>query len=428
MKNPIGKPVVCAQGNQEAFVSLHAKRLDAESTLDDLIVSCPSLLPIEQINEDFADPVLVIKQFGIDGNRIDVLLVNREGRITIVESKLKKNPEAKRKVFGQILDYATSIHNLDYETFSAKCGEYTKDTETPRDADDPLASMMEEFCDGFDAAEFRKKVTNGLELGRFLLVILGDKVHDELAEMVQFLTDHSQLGFEFAAVEFMHFESKDQNQKHKLIVPRVVEVYAREFIRWEPDQTSVAAQELNKASHTSSGRKRQKLSEVEAIATFRSGVLELPEGEQTLKQIERLADECLKTEISMEYKSSGNNRIAYYYPPKWEGEEKFNLFQCNKAGQLETYFLQYMCDKTCLPDSIWINHWTKLGEITGAGTLVKKPTPSVPNQHKFLDVTGKPPAIIDVLGINGEHVEAISHLLGETANAIMKASEALNDS
>ena len=88
MKNPIGKPVVCSQGNKEAFVSLHAKRLDAESTLDDLIVSCPSLLPIEQINEDFADPVLVIKQFGIDGNRIDVLLVNREGRITIVESKL----------------------------------------------------------------------------------------------------------------------------------------------------------------------------------------------------------------------------------------------------------------------------------------------------------------------------------------------------
>ena len=60
--------------------------------------------------------------------------------------------------------------------------------------------------------------------------------------------------------------------------------------------------------------------------------------------------------------------------------------------------------------------------------MVKKPTPNVPNQHKFLDVTGKPPAIIDVLGINGEHVEAISHLLGETAKAIMEASEALNDS
>ena len=76
MKNPIGKPVVCAEGNQEPFVSLHAKRLDAESTLDDLIVSCPSLLPIEQINKDFADPALVIPQFGIDGNWVDVLLVN----------------------------------------------------------------------------------------------------------------------------------------------------------------------------------------------------------------------------------------------------------------------------------------------------------------------------------------------------------------
>jgi len=426
MENLIGKPVFCTQGNQEAFVSLHAKRLDAESTLDDLIVSCPSLLPIELINDDFADPVLVIKQFGIDGNWVDVLLVNREGRITIVESKLQKNPESKRKVFGQILDYATSIHNLDYETFSTKCGEYSKNIETPRDSNDPLGSIMEEFCDGFDAADFRKKVANGLELGRFLLIILGDKVHDDLTEMVQFLTDHSQLGFEIAAVEFMHFESK--NQKHKLVVPRVVEVYGREFIRWEPDQKSVAAQELNKASKTTAGRKRQKLSEVEAIATFRSGVLELAEGEQALKLIEQLADECLKAEILMEYKSSGYSRIAYCYPPKWEGDERFNLFQCNKTGLLDTYFLQYMCDKTSLPESIWINHWTKLGKITGAGTLVKKPTPNVPNQYKFLDANEKTPAIIDVLGINGEHIEAISKLIVSTANAIIEASEALKKS
>ena len=81
-----------------------------------------------------------------------------------------------------------------------------------------------------------------------------------------------------------------------------------------------------------------------------------------------------------------------------------------------------------LPESIWINHWTKLGKITGAGTLVKNPTPNVPNQYKFLDANEKTPAIIDVLGINGEHIEAISKLIVSTANAIIEASEALKKS
>ena len=35
--------------------------------------------------------------------------------------------------------------------------------------------------------------------------------------------------------------------------------------------------------------------------------------------------------------------------------------------------------------------------------------------------------MMDVLGANGEHVEAIEQLLGKTANAIMEASKLLND-
>lgn len=426
MKKPVGNPVVRTESGE--LVELSFTKLDKESKLDDLVVQQPSLLQIEQINIDFADPELVIPQFGVDGNWVDVLLVNKEGRITIVESKLQKNPEAKRKVFGQILDYATSIHNLDYETFSAKCAQFAKHIDIPRGVDDPLTSMMEELCDGFDASAFRKKVTNGLELGRFLLIILGDEVHGELAEMVRFLTDHSELGFELAAVECMHFESKDQNQQHKIVVPRVVEVFSREFIRWEPDQNSVAAQELNAVPKSRPGRRKSSLSDVEKIAAFRSEITKLELGSQLLKNLEKLTERCSNLGFTEVYKSSGTSFIMYYDEPKWEGDELFNLFQCSNKGKLNgTFFLQHKCNRNGLPDSIWKNHWEKLEAITGAGTLVIKSETLTNNRHSFLDKNGNPPSMMDVLGANGEHVEAITQLLGETANAIMVASEQLDD-
>jgi len=426
MKKPVGNPVVRTESGE--LVELSFTKLDKELKLDDLVVQQPSLLQIEQINVDFADPELVITQFIVDRNRIDVLLVNKEGRITIVESKLQKNLESKRKVFGQILDYATSIHNLDYETFSAKCGQFAKHIDTPRDVDDPLTSMMEELCDGFDASAFRKKVTDGLELGRFLLIILGDEVRGELAEIVHFLTDHSKLGFEFAAVEFMHFDFSIQNQQHNIVVPRVVEVFSREFIRWEPDRDSVAAQELNAVPKSRADRRKSSLLEVERIATFRSEIAKLEFGSQLLKNLERLTERCSNLGLIEIYRSSGASFIMYYDEPKWEGDELFNLFQCSNKGKLNgTFFLQHKCNRNGLPDSIWKNHWAKLEAITGTGTLVIKSETRTKNRHSFLDKNGNPPSMMDVLGANGEHIEAIEQLLGETANAIMEASKLLND-
>jgi hypothetical protein len=46
---------------------------------------------------------------------IDVLLVSSYGRIGIVETKLSYNPQKRREVVAQVLDYALSLQDADLE-------------------------------------------------------------------------------------------------------------------------------------------------------------------------------------------------------------------------------------------------------------------------------------------------------------------------
>lgn len=46
---------------------------------------------------------------------IDNLYISPAGEVTVVEAKLWRNPEARRKVVGQILDYAAALASMSYE-------------------------------------------------------------------------------------------------------------------------------------------------------------------------------------------------------------------------------------------------------------------------------------------------------------------------
>lgn len=84
----------------------------------------------------------------VDAGPIDVLLVSSRGRIAIVETKLSYNPEKRRTVVAQVLDYAFAFQNVLLEDLPPlPGGEYTPE----------LADIEE--C---------------IAAGRFLLVIAGD--------------------------------------------------------------------------------------------------------------------------------------------------------------------------------------------------------------------------------------------------------------
>lgn len=86
-----------------------------ERWLQDLLYTHPELLPIEEIEPVFSGPVPVSRELPTRVGPLDLVYINKQGLLTLVECKLWRNPEARRQVVGQILDYAQEISRWTFD-------------------------------------------------------------------------------------------------------------------------------------------------------------------------------------------------------------------------------------------------------------------------------------------------------------------------
>ena len=91
----------------------------SEEWLQELLYRHPQALPVAEIDDSFSGLIPVCREMETPVGPVDVVYVTRTGRPVIVEAKLWRNPEARRKVIGQILDYAKELSRWNYETFDA---------------------------------------------------------------------------------------------------------------------------------------------------------------------------------------------------------------------------------------------------------------------------------------------------------------------
>jgi hypothetical protein len=76
-----------------------------EVWLRDTLFRNPEIIPTDDIDPAFGPLVPLCKELRTDAGRIDAVFINERGRLTIVECKLWKNPQARREVVAQTLDY-----------------------------------------------------------------------------------------------------------------------------------------------------------------------------------------------------------------------------------------------------------------------------------------------------------------------------------
>ena len=86
-----------------------------ESLLQDLLFRFPETLPIAAIDAAYAGAVPICCELATSAGYVDALYVNSLGRLTLAEFKLWRNPQARREVIGQILDYTKELACWDYE-------------------------------------------------------------------------------------------------------------------------------------------------------------------------------------------------------------------------------------------------------------------------------------------------------------------------
>jgi hypothetical protein len=167
----------------------------SEAWLQERLFENPNLLPLEEIDPAFVNAIPVCRELITNVGPLDLLYVNEDGLLILVECKLWRNPEARRKVVGQILDYAQDIARMDYEELLARINRRIGRS------GNSLFDIVSERIEGLSEAQFTDAVSRNLRRGRFLTLVVGDGIRESVENISQFLQVHAQLAFTFALVE-----------------------------------------------------------------------------------------------------------------------------------------------------------------------------------------------------------------------------------
>lgn len=138
------------------------------------------------------------REFRVSVGPIDVLLVSSQGRVAIVETKLSSNPELRRQVLAQALDYLSHLA-------------------------DALGSMPSIPVDASghavaDIEDIRESVSDG----DVLLIVASDDIDSRVAKLSQSLiADNLVKRWDLALVDMALFKPLDQAWPGYLVVPTV---------------------------------------------------------------------------------------------------------------------------------------------------------------------------------------------------------------
>ena len=102
-------PLLLASGAKEAAPLTRITDAISEGDIQALVHEHPECLPIAEINSMFSDPVSICTDPSTNAGPIDNFMVTPSGLPVLVECKLWCNPEARREVVSQILDYAKEL-------------------------------------------------------------------------------------------------------------------------------------------------------------------------------------------------------------------------------------------------------------------------------------------------------------------------------
>ena len=185
----------------------------SEQELQDLLFRYPQALPIADIDAAYADAIPICKELYLPAGYADALYINHFGKITLAEFKLWRNPQARREVIGQILDYAKDLASWSYEDLQRQVS-----LAAGRTGNAPY-DLVRARHPQLGEAEFVDNVTRHLQRGEFLLLIIGDGIREGTAGIVDFVQQYSGLHFNLALVEAALYRDAD----NRLIVqPRVL--------------------------------------------------------------------------------------------------------------------------------------------------------------------------------------------------------------
>jgi hypothetical protein len=333
-----------------------------EDWIQNLIHQYPDLLPVKELEPAFYPLYPVCRELRTAAGPLDNLFVSENGGLVLVECKLWRNPEARREVIGQALDYAKEISRWSYEDLVGAVKQTTKSLE-----DEVLKAVRDgrrDKTDDLDEKTFIDAVSRNLKRGRFLLLIVGDGIREGVEEITNFLQRHAGLDFTFGLVELSVF--KVRGREEFLIQPRilansvtiergVIRIDQQGAISLEPPDKSVAVTEAQKAG------KRGTISEQEFYEKLTEGA-----GATVANDLRRYVEKLATIDVTPVFGSSSLN--LRWFPAS---NRKMNFGSIRSNGTVDTDPANWVCTGIERPD-IGEKYQTDLAALIGAQTLMVK--------------------------------------------------------
>ena len=215
----IEKEKIFIRSDSSELEPLQEEPFDTEDDLQELVAEYPELLAGEQI--DPFNPrrwILIKREQGIPdrpgaGDRwsVDHLFIDQDAVPTLVEAKRSANSEIRRRIVGQMLDYAAhatgtwSIAEI-REAFESRVS----------DPESALSELLKSEAEP-DMDAFWADVATNLAAKRLRLLFVADRIPDELARVVEFLNEQMTT-VEVLAVEIKRYKG----EFNETLVPRVI--------------------------------------------------------------------------------------------------------------------------------------------------------------------------------------------------------------
>ena len=204
----------------EAIIGLEREPLDAtgrhtEASIQTLVHEYPKVLPMDEVEPAYRDMMSLCTELPLRSGFLDNLWMTPRGGIVIGECKLFRNPQARREVIAQALDYARALQRMNYVAFEAAIG---KARGVPAFRLWQFVSESLPESDVMPEAAFIDGVSRRLRDAQLMILIIGDGIREELEDLAGFLQLHAGLHANLALIDLSLWRLPDGR---RLIIPRL---------------------------------------------------------------------------------------------------------------------------------------------------------------------------------------------------------------
>ncbi len=346
-----GKP--CYISNDGKYQLLkrveYSDRHFAEDLLQETLDKCPPVLPINEIDMGYGP----VASLGREIDDIDNLFISPSGKITLVETKLWRNPESIREVVGQIIEYASRLSSWSYSELEAKAQriKHTKLIGGSSLYDYVAKEFPEEIL---PEPQFIDEVQKNLKAGRILLLVVGDGIRKSVEQLTEYFNRYPQLLFQFALVELHIYTNPnvlDGQVVMPLVVANTVEI-RRAVVRVVTTGEAKVSVEIDDSADNKPSPERRTLSEDLFYEEIKDEVVR-----DTFREILSFADEIGAAPV---WRSQS---VSVLLPDPNGSSQNLSLLVLTTSGEIYTWCLAGQLKKVGLSEQIAADYVKSLCDV-----------------------------------------------------------------